>query len=59
MKLRFLGQAYSATHNCIETTPAQYTAHFLGRSYTPSLPQIKSDPQLGLIKKYRGVAYNA
>ncbi len=59
MKLRFLGQSYSAAENCVETIPSQYTARFLGRSYTPSLPQVNINPQLGLIKKYRGVTYNA
>lgn len=59
MKLRFLGQAYSATNNCLETTPSEYTARFLGQSYTPHRPLANLNARLGLIKKYRGVAYDA
>ena len=38
MKLRFLGQAYS---NQIETVESEYTARFLGKSYTLPRPIIK------------------
>ena len=58
MKLRFLGQTYSATNNLVETQAIPYTARFMGQSYTLRQPlnnlQLESQPRL---KKYRGVAY--
>lgn len=58
MKLRFLGQVYSTSNHRVKTIPSEYTARFLGQSYTPSLPIKPVKSQLGL-RKYRGVSYQA
>ncbi len=58
MKLRFLGQAYSANNNQIETLPSEHQARFLGQSYTPRRPVNAAKSRLGVCK-YRGVAYGA
>ncbi|MEM7715749.1 MAG: DUF4278 domain-containing protein [Cyanobacteria bacterium P01_A01_bin.68] len=59
MKLRFLGQAYSASSNSVETVASEHTARFLGRTYTVRRPvrAINSTSDMG--KKYRGIAYGA
>ncbi len=41
MKLHFLGQAYSTSHNQMETVESEYTVRFLGKSYTLPRPLIK------------------
>lgn len=56
MKLRFLGQTYSAFHDRIDTLPSEYTARFLGQNYIPRRPVSVAQSQLG-IRKYRGVTY--
>lgn len=58
MKLRFLGQAYSASNHQVESIASDYTARFLGQRYTIRRPIQTFKPQLG-IKKYRGVFYGA
>ena len=58
MKLRFLGQAYSATNNSVETMPSEHTARFLGRTYTVRRPIQVANSDSGA-KKYRGVTYGA
>ena len=59
MKLRFLGQAYSATNNSVDTIPSEYTARFLGRTYVVRRSIDTINPASGISKKYRGVAYGA
>ncbi|MEM8722904.1 MAG: DUF4278 domain-containing protein [Cyanobacteria bacterium P01_G01_bin.39] len=59
MKLRFRGQAYSASNNSVETIASEHTAHFLGRAYTLRRPVQTVNPFSGIVKKYRGVAYIA
>ena len=56
MKLRFLGQTYSASNNRVETIASDCTARFLGRNYTIRRPVQIFKSQLG-VKKYRGVFY--
>lgn len=56
MKLHFLGQTYSADNNQVETTATEYTARFLGRSYTVRRPIQNVNSSLG-VRKYRGVVY--
>ncbi|MDJ0904255.1 MAG: DUF4278 domain-containing protein [Xenococcus sp. MO_188.B8] len=56
MKLRFLGQAYSAKNNQVETVATEHTARFLGQSYIPHRPVQPFNSKLGL-RKYRGIAY--
>ena len=58
MKLRFLGQTYSTSHQQIETTASEHTAQFLGQSYIPHRPVQPFKSQLGF-RKYRGIAYGA
>ncbi|ELS04886.1 hypothetical protein Xen7305DRAFT_00046220 [Xenococcus sp. PCC 7305] len=58
MKLRFLGQAYSASDNQVETVATTHTAHFLGQIYTPRRPVQPFQSKLGL-RKYRGISYGA
>ena len=58
MKLRFLGQAYSAKNNQVETVATKHTARFLGQSYIPHRPVQPFNSKLGL-RKYRGIAYGA
>ena len=58
MKLRFLGQAYFASNNQVETVASDYTARFLGQNYTIRRPVQTFKSQLG-IRKYRGVFYGA
>ena len=58
MKLHFLGQTYFVNNNRVETTATEYTARFLGRSYTVRRPIQNDNSQLG-IRKYRGVVYGA
>ncbi|MGK7950471.1 MAG: DUF4278 domain-containing protein [Xenococcaceae cyanobacterium] len=58
MKLRFLGQAYSASNHQVETIASDCNACFLGQRYTIRRPIQTLKPQLG-IKKYRGVFYGA
>ena len=58
MKLRFLGQAYSASNERVETIASDCNARFLGQNYTIRRPIQTFKPQLG-IKKYRGVFYGA
>ena len=58
MKLHFLGQTYSANNDRVETTATEYTARFLGRSYTVRRPVQNVNSQLG-VRKYRGVVYGA
>ena len=58
MQLTYRGQTYSSSDNQIQTIPTEYTAHFLGQSYTPRRPVQTSNSQLGL-RKYRGIAYGA
>ena len=59
MKLRFLGQAYSASNTSVETIASDCTARFLGRKYHLRRPvQTSQKTQLGL-RKYRGVVYSA
>lgn len=59
MKLRFMGQAYSASNNRVETVAGKQTANFKGQKYQVRVPvqSVKSDGNGGL-KKYRGVAYS-
>ncbi len=59
MKLRFLGQTYYASNNQVETVASEYTARFLGKSYTPRCPVQTINSPLGIRKKYRGVDYVA
>ena len=59
MKLRFRGQAYSATNNSVETVASEHTAHFLGRTYTIRRPVHTINSPSGIVKKYRGVPYGA
>lgn len=59
MKLRFLGQAYSATNSSVETIASEHTARFLGRTYTVRRPIDTINSASGISKKYRGVAYGA
>ena len=59
MKLRFLGQAYSASNNQVETIPSEHTARFLGQRYTIRRPVQTINSPLGVRKKYRGVPYSA
>ena len=59
MKLRFLGQAYSATNNSVETIASEHTARFLGRTYTLRRPVRPINCASGISKKYRGVPYGA
>ncbi len=56
MKLRFLGQTYSASDNQIETVASEHTARFLGQSYLTHRPVQPFNSKLGL-RKYRGIAY--
>ncbi|MGK7898520.1 MAG: DUF4278 domain-containing protein [Xenococcus sp. (in: cyanobacteria)] len=56
MKLRFLGQTYSATDNQIRTAATEHTAKFLGQTYIPHRPIQPFNSKLGL-RKYRGIAY--
>ena len=56
MKLRFLGQAYSAKNNQVETVETEHKARFLGQSYIPHRPVQPFNSKLGL-RKYRGIAY--
>ncbi len=56
MKLHFLGQAYSASDNQIDTLPSEYTARFRGQNYIPRRPVPAAQSPLG-IRKYRGVVY--
>jgi hypothetical protein len=58
MKLQFLGQAYSTSNDRVETIPSEYTARFLGRTYTPRRPVQTVNSPSG-VRKYRGVAYGA
>ncbi len=58
MQLRFLGQAYSTSHNQIEIAAPKHTPPFLGQSYTTRRPVPKFDSHLGL-RTYRGVVYGA
>ena len=58
MKLQFLGQPYSTNNNSVETIPSEYTARFLGRTYTLRRP-VQTVSSLSGVKKYRGVAYGA
>ena len=57
MKLRFLGQAYSASNHQVETLASGDTAHFLGQSYTIRRPVQTIHSQINVRKKYRGVVY--
>ncbi|MDJ0902496.1 MAG: DUF4278 domain-containing protein [Xenococcus sp. MO_188.B8] len=59
MKLSFLGQVYSTANNSVETIPSEYTARFLGRTYTLRRPVQTVNSTCGIGKKYRGVAYGA
>ena len=59
MKLRFLGQAYTTFDNSVETIPSEYTARFLGRTYTVRRPVRANNSVSSISKKYRGVAYRA
>ena len=59
MKLRFLGQAYSASNNSVETFASKHTARFLGRTYTLRRPVQTINSPSGIVKKYRGVTYGA
>ena len=59
MKLRFLGQAYCASNNQVETVASENTACFRGRRYTIRRPVQTINSPLGVRKKYRGVAYSA
>ena len=59
MKLRFLGQPYTTFDNSVETIPSEYTARFLGRTYTVRRPRRIIHSASGISKKYRGVAYEA
>lgn len=59
MKLRFLGQAYSASSNSVETVASEHTARFLGRTYTVRRPARAVNSASGISKKYRGVTYSA
>ena len=56
MELRFLGQAYSAKNNQVETVATKDKARFLGQSYIPHRPVQPFNSKLGL-RKYRGIAY--
>lgn len=56
MKLRFLGQTYSAAENRIKPTASEHTARFLGQSYIPHRPVQPCNSKLGL-RKYRGISY--
>ena len=56
MKLRFLGQAYSTSHNQVKTVASEQTACFLGQSYIPHRPVQPFNSKLGF-RKYRGIAY--
>ena len=58
MKLRFLGQSYTASFNQIQTEPSEQTGRFLGQKYTINRPFKTNKSQLGL-RKYRGIAYGA
>ena len=58
MKLRFLGQAYSAKNNQVNTVATEHTARFLGQSYIPHRPVQPFNSKLGL-RKYRGITYGA
>ena len=58
MRLRFLGQTYSASSDRIETLPSEHTARFLGRTYTLRRPVQSINSPLG-IRKYRGITYGA
>ncbi|MEL6439580.1 MAG: DUF4278 domain-containing protein [Cyanobacteria bacterium J06621_8] len=57
MKLRFLGQAYTALDNSVETIVSKHTAQFLGRTYMLRRPANKINSASGVSKKYRGVTY--
>ena len=59
MKLRFLGQAYSASSNSVETVASEHTARFLGRTYTLRRPVRSINSASDISKKYRGVPYGA
>ena len=59
MKLHFLGQAYCASNNQVETVASEHTACFRGRRYTIRRPVQTINSPLGISKKYRGVAYSA
>ena len=59
MKLRFLGQAYCASNNQVETVASEHTARFLGRRYTIRRPVQTINSPLGISQKYRGVPYSA
>ena len=56
MQLHFLGQAYSAKNNQVETVKTENTARFLGQKYIPRRSVQSFNPKLGL-RKYRGIAY--
>lgn len=57
MKLRFLGQAYSASNHQVETLASRDTAQFLGQSYAIRRPIKTITSQIDVRKKYRGVVY--
>ena len=63
MKLRFLGQTYSASQSRKLTTFSGYRACYRGQRYNISLPILKTQPNAEksqprlTIKKYRGVSY--
>ena len=56
MRLRFLGQTYSAANNQIETIASSNKARFLGQNYTINVPVTTVKSQLGA-RKYRGIIY--
>ena len=56
MKLRFLGQNYSANRVRVETIPSDITICFRGQPYTLRRPIESFKPQFG-IRTYRGVLY--
>ena len=58
MRLRFLGQTYLQSNCEVSTDYTNYTARFLGQTYTPRLPVKPIKSQLGL-RKYRGISYKS
>ena len=58
MKLRFLGQAYTANNDLVPTIAIPYIACFRGQTYKLRRPVAQYKSQLG-VRKYRGVAYGA
>lgn len=58
MKLRFMGQVYSASNTKVLTVATEQTASFKGQKYQIRVPVQTVEPKSHTeVRKYRGVTY--